>query len=113
MGLIQNTAKRSDSDFVFSRHDRCICTLAQGSRKLHMASLLADFDKSGGFKATLDLAKAERLKPPQLPPQYAAPPEDWSQQEVQSAVPVLREDWRVPRLLSCPDSPRRPPGTGR
>src|SRR5579883_2779180 len=113
IGLIQNTAKRSDRHLVFSRHDRCICALTQRSRELHMASLLADFDKTGGFKAALDLAKTERIKPPQFPLRYAARPEGWSQREVQSAVPVLREDWRAPRLLSCPDSPHRLPGTGR
>ena len=49
---------------MFSRHDRCICALIQGSRELHMASLLADFDKTGGFRRRLISRKLSGLSRP-------------------------------------------------
>ena len=59
--------------------------------RLYVTSFLADLFKTDS-RRRLDLAKAERLKPPQLLPQSGGLPEGESRREVQSAIRALRED---------------------
>ena len=63
MRLVEDTPERPDRNFVLPRHDRRICALSRNARELDVNSFLADLLKTCRFKATLDLAKTERLKP--------------------------------------------------
>ena len=58
-----------------------------------MTPLLADFFKTRGFETALDLAEAERLKPPQPLPQFDARLEGEWQLAVRSAIPVPLESF--------------------
>src|ERR1019366_6809655 len=80
-------------------------------RKLYVAPLLADLSKTCGFKAALDLAIAERLKPPHQPlPRFGAQQESAWQPAVRSAIPVPHADSRELRLQFVPGSRRLDPG---
>jgi hypothetical protein len=83
------------------------------TRELYVTTLLADFFETNGLKTPLDLATAERLKPPQLLPRSVGQPEAESRREVQSAIRALREDLPKLPLRCCPDWRYRRPGIAK
>jgi hypothetical protein len=54
----------------FLWHDGSIDHLSRAADELYVAAFLAGFDKTGRFKATLDLAERSGLKPPQPLPRW-------------------------------------------
>lgn len=55
--LVQNAAECPHRYLVFSRDHNDLRDAGNDPRKLHVAPLLADLLETGGFKATLNLAK--------------------------------------------------------
>src|ERR1700691_5085139 len=98
---------------MMPRHDDGVSTLGYRTRELHVTPLLADLFKTRGFKTTLDLAEAERLKPPQPLPRFGAPSEDAGQPAARSAVAAPHANFREPLLQFGPDWRHRHPGIGK
>jgi hypothetical protein len=70
MCLVENTSECTDQDLVVTGHDRDFSMPRLCPGELHVTALLAYLLESRGFKAPLDLAEAERFKPPQPLPLY-------------------------------------------
>jgi hypothetical protein len=105
MRLIENAAQGSDGHLVLVGHNCRVDNLAKPPHEFHVTALLADLDKACPFQAALDLAKGNRLKPPQPRPQlYALRADGWPE-VARSAVRELLSGWPAPLLQSRPGWP--------
>lgn len=69
MGLTEDTAERANGNLGLLRDDGSVDNTAGESNELDVTTFLARFHKASRLKPALDLAKRQRLKPPQPRPQ--------------------------------------------
>jgi hypothetical protein len=113
MGLTQYTAECTNWDFGLLWNDDGIDNTAGGSNELDVTTLLARFNEADRLKATLDLAKRLRLKPPQPRPRLCALVGRASRAAAQSAALMPPLGWQELRLQFHLGSQYQPPSIGR